>query len=238
MIHIQEATSISIFAPVASGKTHLMRKLMEPYRRVLWHDTTFEVDFSDKTFEHFFKPSQLVERFRQRSDYRIAYHPSTSDIVQEFDLVSRLYWQEDFSRWLVIDEVHEYANSMTLDSMFRYARKRLLGIVCASQRIADVPKVVTTNSRMIVLFFTPESRDHVAIRDRFGESVEEQVKQLRPLLYDDTSKVTKQYPECIVYRRGQPIEKYDLSPSKDISTHGNESGTSQETNTDTGTPAV
>lgn len=213
-LQIQESSLVSVFGPVASGKTYIMKKLMSPYRRLIWFDTTFEIDFSDADYEHVLSPWQLIERLHKgKSDYRIAYHPTMKDMVAEFDGIARVYWQEDFPRWLAIDEVHEYSNSAALDSIARYSRKRFLGVICASQRIADVPKIVTSGSRSVILFFTHEARDHIAIKDRFGDEVLSKTLGLRPLIFNDVSKQVKQYPQCVVYKRGEPIEIHDLEQS-------------------------
>jgi hypothetical protein len=210
MIQIQDATTIAIFGPTASGKSYLMQTLMEARRRLVWYDTTFELD-SHTDMEHFYSPSGLAERFLTgASYYRIAYHPYMRDVVKEFDHVCRIYWQIDFPRWLVVDEVHEYNGSDVLYRMMKYARKRYLGLILASQRVCDVDVGIRSNARMVILFNTAEMNDLRAIKDSWGTDAMERVKALQPLVYDDVAKQVKQIPECLVYRRGYPLEVVTL----------------------------
>jgi len=216
MIPIQEASTVALYGGTSSGKTHLMKTLVAPYRRVLWNDTTFEME-TDNSFEHIYSPSLLVNRFRNHNDersYRVCYHPTYRDIELEFDLVSRMYWQEDDPRWFVVDEVHEFNQCENIIPMLKYSRKRKLGIIIASQRICDVKPAIRTNCRTTILFFAHEMRDLAAIRESYGIEVMEEVKKLRPLIYHDVKKVVEQYPQVVVYRRGQPIEIHDLSPER------------------------
>lgn len=210
-IELQQASNMAIFGATASGKTYLMKQMMKPYRRVLWFDTTFEIETSETDYEHYFNLKDLKNRLiTGESFYRIAYHPTSPDIESEFDLLSRLYWLQSFPRWLVVDECHEMNNSQTLKPQLKYARKRGLGIILASQRIYDVKPHLRTNARSVVLFYAHEERDLIAISSSYGESVAQAVSQLRPLIHDDVTGITKQTPQAVVYRRGQPIEIVDL----------------------------
>lgn len=211
MIELQEASTMLVLGPTASGKTFLMRNLMKPYRRVMWFDTTYEIDDADREFEHFFNLPTWIDRMEKgESFYKIAYHPVSSDVEKEFDLVSRYFWQLDFSRWLVADEAHEFNNSQTLKPMLKYGRKRLLGILAASQRVCDLKPHVRTNARSVVLFYTNEGRDIDAISSSYGEETAEAVTKLKPLIYNDTTKVVTQTPQCILYKRGQGFTVIDL----------------------------
>jgi hypothetical protein len=60
------------------------------------------------------------------------------------------------------------------------------------------------------LFYAHEGRDLSAIEETYGSESAELVSQIRPLIYDDVSRVVKQVPQCVVYRRGQPPEVVDL----------------------------
>lgn len=211
MIELQEASTMLFFGPTSSGKTFLMRSLMRPYRRVLWFDTTYEIDDSDREFEHIYNLPTLVSRLTEGSSvHKIAYHPITADVEKEMDLVSRFYWHEEFSRWFVLDEVHEFNNSQTLKPQMKYGRKRLLGILAASQRICDVKPHVRTNARAVVLFYTNEARDIDAIAASYGDNTAEAVTNLRPLIYNDATKVVTQKPQCVLYKRGQGFTVIEL----------------------------
>lgn len=216
-IVLQEASTSLFFGATASGKTHLMREKMKPYRRVLWFDTTYDLDESDTSFEHVWGLKTIKDRLLTgTSDYRIVYHPTLSDIVTEFDLLTKLFWHLDFSRWLIVDEIHEFNDSETLRPAMKYGRKRLLGVLGASQRIYDVKPHVRTNARSSVLFYANEGRDLEAIRSTYGEQAMNAVKNLQPLIFDDVSKTVKQYPQCVWWKKGLPISIVDLAPKGGI----------------------
>jgi hypothetical protein len=93
----------------------------------------------------------------------------------------------------------------------RYARHNHLAIIGASQRIADVHKLFTSGARKVVIFYTQEARDLIAVRDRWGSECEEMVANLRPLLYNDQSKITRQIPQAVVIEKGSQPKIYDFA---------------------------
>lgn len=200
--------TVFICGPVASGKTHLILQLVTNKPDVLMLDTMME--FEDENYEHVWRnPQALCKILASPGHHKVIYHPG-KNLLESFRWASAAYWQLETPRWLVLDECHEYTAHENFDSLMRYARKRQLGVICASQRIADVPKSVTTNSRMIIIFYSSEARDYLAVKDRFGIEAAEAMRNLRPLLYNDETKRVEQTPEVVVYQRGKPIEIHDL----------------------------
>ena len=210
---LTDCTTVGVFAPVSSGKTWLLHKWVNAMERSCTLDTTAECMAEDYT--HIWaNPKQLAERLRDNPTYyRIAYHPGPN-IIEDFNWLTVSMWNVPNPRWLVIDEVHEVCsiNSVPerMNMLLRYSRHVLLGVIGASQRIADVDKLFTANCRMVVLFNTVEARDHIAISDRWGKEVDEQVKALRPLIYDDATKTVHQEPECLVWVRGRGTKVFAL----------------------------
>lgn len=208
---LRECQIVFVAGPVSSGKTYLMRRWAMMQERVLLHDVA--ADYLGNDFEHIWSGSQdkkalqvLVDRFKSNPHYfRIAYHVSAETIWEDFYYEYNCIWQLQQPRWFFIEECHEvYGAGMApgAETILRYARHNLLGVVAASQRIADVSPLLRSSARMVVLFHTKEFRDLIAIRERWGAEVEEAVKNLRPCIYNDDTRICEQEPECLVYLKG------------------------------------
>jgi hypothetical protein len=216
MIELGQCEITAVFGPMASGKTYLIEKEWLPAQnRVVRFDATGE-SLEDPSFEHVWKnPKALYERLEENPYYfKIAYHPGTN-IQEDFYWVVRCLWRLDVYKLLVCDEFHEVCNvSETpkfVQTMMRYARHNHLAVIGASQRIADVHKLFTSGARKVVIFYSQEARDLLAVRDRWGGEAEKMVANLRPLLYDDRTKVVRQIPQALVIEKGSPPKVYDFS---------------------------
>lgn len=202
--------------PVASGKTYLARKWYEALDRVVIFDTSAELD--ELPGEHFHQsPRKFAERMelseKESEGYHCVYHPGV-DVNVGFEWVVRAMWQPLDSRVLICEEVHEFMNpSYEHDHMrivSKYARKRNLGFVGVSQRIADTHRNFTSACRRTILFFTQEARDIDAISDRWGDDAASAVSALRPLIYRDTTGTTEQTPQALLIDRGQAPVVVDI----------------------------
>jgi hypothetical protein len=216
MIELGQCEITSVFGPMASGKTYLIEKIWLPTQnRYVRFDATGE-SMEDPEVEHIWKsPRQLYDRLTANPYYfRIAYHPGTN-IQEDFYWVVRCLWRLDAYKLLVCDEFHEVCNvnqtPLFVQSMMRYARHDHLAVIGASQRIADVHKLFTSGSRKVVIFYSQEARDLLAVRERWGAEAEKKVARLRPLLYDDRSKNVRQVPQCLVIEKGSPPKIYDFA---------------------------
>jgi hypothetical protein len=196
--------------PVASGKTYLAQKWYEMLPRVVVFDTSAEYD--ELPGEHFWQsPRKFAERIERSIDsdegYHLIYHPG-NDANAGFEWVIRALWQPLEPRVLICEEVHEFMNpSYEHDHMrivSKYARKRNLGFVGISQRIADTHRNFTSACRRTILFYTQEARDLDAISDRWGQEAAASVSNLRPLVHRDGTHTTEQTPEALFIERGQP----------------------------------
>jgi hypothetical protein len=215
MIELGQCEITAVFGPMASGKTYLIEKGWLPgQNRYVRFDATGE-SMEDANVEHVWKnPQALYERLRKNPYYfRIAYHPGTN-IREDFYWVVKCLWRLDCYKLLVCDEFHEVCSvnetPAFVQTMMRYARHDRLAVIGASQRIADVHKLFTSGSRKVIIFYTQEARDLIAVRDRWGSECEELVANCRPLLYDDRTRVTRQIPQCVVIEKGSPPKVYDF----------------------------
>jgi hypothetical protein len=225
MIELGECEITAVFGPMASGKTYLIEhEWLSTQNRYVRFDATGE-SMEDQGVEHVWKsPKALWERLEANPYFfRIAYHPGTN-IQEDFFWVVRCLWRLDVYKLLVCDEFHEVCNVSETPSFvqttMRYARHNHLSIIGASQRIADVHKLFTSGARKVVIFFTQEARDLLAVRDRWGGECEEMVANCRPLLYDDRTKNVRQVPQCVVIEKGSSPKVYDFKTGIYVSGDG------------------
>jgi len=214
MIILPPCINTFVSGPVASGKTHLLIQWIKPLTRVVAFDATGEF-VSDETMEHiWFSPATFLRRMEANQyAFRIAYHPGR-DVLDDFEWCVKILFQFDSVKTLAVDEFHlvcpNNAIGDDMEVLLRFARHAKVGIIGMSQRVADVHKLFTSGCRMVILFYTEESRDIEAISDRWGKDTAEMVANLRPLVYDDSTGTTHQIPQCVVKLKGQKARIYDF----------------------------
>jgi hypothetical protein len=224
MLEPLPVTMVGAFGPVASGKTFLVKHWLESMPRAIVLDVNQEYEI-DKDVDKVIiaNPKELVEYLKENEEkgwnYRVSYVP---DGLQEgFAWVVEAAWQMSEPRWLILEEVHNwmspYAKHPAMERLMRYSRKRGLGVVGTSQRLASVHKDFTASSRQTVLFQTDEPGDKQAVKERYGEEALSALESLRPLVYDDATGKVSQTPEALVHRRGKGIYKVDLQTGKESS---------------------
>lgn len=210
---LTDCTTVAIFGPVSSGKTHLTKKFLGKMERSITLDTPGEYFMPEA--EHFYDVNFLIDRLIANPYYyRLIMHPGT-EMAEPAHWCAHAIWQvEMLPRWFVIEECHEVAGRSVepaIKMLFRYSRKRKLGLICSSQRVADVSKALTDASRIVILFYTNEENNLQAIQDRWGMEVRKEVELLQPCIFDDATQVCSQIPECIIWERGKGYEKILLS---------------------------
>lgn len=221
MIDLVPCTTVGVFGPVASGKTFLFRKWLQKENRVVAFDATGELLTEPGLVSVWASPRELYARINASPYYfQIAYVPGR-DLQEDFNWCLRILWQFDSPKLLAVDEFHLVCPNNAIDddmeTLLRFSRHAKLGIVGMSQRIADVHKLFTSACRLTILFYTQEARDLDAIRDRWGSEVQAAVMRLRPLIYDDATKITQQVPQCVVCRKGAGFQIYDFATDTFIS---------------------
>jgi hypothetical protein len=216
VIDLGQCEITAVFGPMASGKTFLIEKEWIPAMppRYIRFDATGE-SMDDPNIEHVWRSPQALYKRLQENPYffKIAYHPGTN-IQEDFYWCVKCLWRLDVYKTIICDEFHEVCNvnqtPAFVQTMMRYARHNHLSVIGASQRIADVHKLFTSGARKIIIFYSQESRDLLAVRDRWGSQAERMVANLRPLLYDDRTKNVRQVPQCLVIEKGSPPKVYDF----------------------------
>jgi hypothetical protein len=196
--------TVFVSGPVASGKSWLLKQWVQSLERSVTLDIMAE--YGGEGYEEIWgSPKQLADRLAENPHYyRIAYHPK--NIPEDFHWAFCALWQLPQPRWFVIEEVHEVCgvNSIHEDmkTMLRYSRHNLMGIIASSQRIPEVNRLLTSVSRMNILFHTSESRDIESIALRYGHEVADAVSGLQRCIYNDVTKTLEQSPECVVHLSG------------------------------------
>jgi hypothetical protein len=206
---------IGVFGPMASGKTYLINQILERGNRYVRFDATGET-CDDPGVEHIWQsPAELYRRICARPYYfRIAYHPG-EEIEEDFRWCLKVLWKrKEIYKTLACDEFHEVCSvnetPKYVKTMLRYARHAHLGMIGASQRLADVHKLFTAGCRLVVLYRSDEARDIIAVKDRWGSEAADVFCNLRPLIHNDVTHVTEQVPQCLVIARGKKFRVYDF----------------------------
>lgn len=204
---IQGCITVFIGGPVSSGKTYLIKRMVDGFERSLILDAG--ADYLSESYGHVWSnPRELASVLAQNPyAFRLAYHPNQEFFQEEFHWSFASIWSLSHPRWFIVEEAHEVCANNALhpdaNTLLRYSRHNLLGVVFSSQRIADVDKLVTSSARLVVLFHTAEFRDIEAARLRWGPKVSEALERLRPCIYDDETQECLQHPECVVIVKGK-----------------------------------
>lgn len=218
MLALPDCKMTFVCGPVASGKTHLLKRWIATDNRHVVFDSTGEY-MDDGAHEQIWcQPRALYQRVKTNPYYyRLVYVPGRNRQT-DFAHVLNVLWWVDQPKLLVCDEVADICPVDQLDEniemLLRFARKDKMGFLTASQRIADVHKLFTGGCRMVVLFQTHEARDLDAIDARWRCAA--MVEELRPLLHDDVTNVTHQIPQCVVIEKGQKPYVYDFASEQRV----------------------
>jgi len=220
---LTEVTTVGVWGPVASGKSHLLKQWISGMGRVLVNDVTGSL-IGDDSVTHFWQTPKAMGQHLKENPYRfrVAYHPG-GNIEQDFRWCFHLAWVMDAPRWLVCDEMWQIAPnegphvSDEISLLARMPRHVKLGFIGASQRLQDISTVLRSGMRMNVFFHMEQDRELRAVAETWGNETADAVRELRPLIYDDASEQTHQVPECLVKFRGKPAMVYDLAGDQSTS---------------------
>jgi hypothetical protein len=212
MIAFPEGQTVGIFGPVASGKTHLIKTWLRTQNRFVAFDYSGEFLDDYETISQ--SPGSLLRRLQaNRYYFQIAYVPGR-DVETDFEWVLWSLWHQPVKKLLCCDEIHRICpNNGTgiegpMEILLRFARHASVSMIGASQRVQDVHTLFRSACRTVILFWTEENNSLNAIDDTWGCG--ELVRSLRPLIYDDINKITKQFPQAVLCQKGKRPEVIEL----------------------------
>ena len=211
--------TVLLLGPVSSGKTWLAKQWLATAPIVSERSVTLDTaaQFMDAEYFHSWgNPKEVAERLKENPYYyRCVYHPAGDALFSEFQWLTYAIWAVDNPRFFIIEECHEFASiNVThpqMKMMLRYSRHRdRLGLICTSQRAAEISTSLTDACRMAIIFKTDQTQNMEAICRRFAPIKIEDIESLRPCIYNDVKKICYQHPQVIVWMRGQGFKVYNL----------------------------
>ena len=211
--------TIVLLGPVSSGKTWLAKQWLASAPIVSERSITIDTaaQFMEEDYFHSWgNPKLIAERLAENPYYyRCVYHPAGDVLDEEFYWLACSIWAVDNPRFFIIEECHEFAGihrtHPMMKTMLRYSRHRdRLGLICTSQRAAEVSTSLTDACRMAIIFNTDQVVNQEAITRRFAPITVKDITALRPCIHNDVTGETLQHPECIVWLRGQGFKVYAL----------------------------
>lgn len=213
MIPFPEGQTIGLFGPVASGKTHLIRQWLTTQNRFVAFD--YSGEFLDDYEVITMSPGSLLRRLRaNKYFFRVAYVPGP-DPETDFEWVLWSLWHQPVTKVLCCDEIHRICPNIVngiegpMETLLRFARHASVTMIGASQRVQDVNTLFRSACRTVIIFFTEEINALKACDDSWGCG--NLVRSLRPLIYDDNAKVTRQVPQAVICRKGQSPVVWDFA---------------------------
>ena len=162
---------IAILGPTGSGKSYMVKKAL---RAGKFGARLIIVDIQD---EYPGEEISLLEVLEQDELPPYFYWRMVPENEDEVDRIFRLAMALE-NVWVIAEEVADYGRSPELLRTLRRGRRRGVNVVSVSQRPADVPRSVTANSALVVLFHLEEPADLEYVRKRVGKAGEEEVRGL------------------------------------------------------------
>ena len=191
----------TVFGKRGSGKTVLIQTYAKRCSRLLVWDVIGEYDdigYVCTSLDEFLE--QASERSEEHT-FKLVYQPvhEKRDIDECFDVFLRTAWIMG-GCMVIVDEIDMLCTPAKVPpELFKnlnLGRHRNLGLICASRRPAQVPRLVTSQSDAIVYFMTIEPNDLAYVKDTVGK---------------DGVQIVSHLPKyhCLVYRpgRGYAVEK-------------------------------
>lgn len=175
---------VTMLGKKGSGKTTLVKAMLDEFPRVLIVDTNREyADSVDVTFSELPEALDYLKNVaRQPADqpFSAAYVPE--DIPDDaLDFLRVAYTLENFV--LVLDEAHMYCRASVIPQpimmLVRLGRHRAISQIYVSQRPSTIPRDMTAQSDLIVSFQQHEGRDIDYMTRLFGRDADS-LKRLKP----------------------------------------------------------
>ncbi len=182
MMDKPEKIIILIFGKRGSGKSVLAKKACQDKKRLLIYDTIGE--YSEGVIVSGLDQLRDFWRKVYRGNFRIIYQPA--DPEGDFDSVCRqVALCEDLT--FVIEELDRFARPLAMSREFkeivqrgRHHRIELIGV---TQRPHGIDKLLTSQSKQMLIFNTTEPRDIDYFKDVVGYEVVKKIADLQQYQY-------------------------------------------------------
>ena len=178
-----KAEIILIFGKRGSGKTTLMKKLIEDQTRLIIYDPMWE--YSDATLKIFQNQMDLIKFLKKRGDtlFRIVYQPQQP--TQEFNFVCQLVYCL-YDVIFACEEIdlgtsHNYTPP-PLERIICQGRHKGISLYATTRRPPEVPKLLTSQANKLYVFKMHEPKDLAYFKEIMGDQAEK-IKELKPYQY-------------------------------------------------------
>ena len=191
---------ICIYGQRGSGKSIMAKYLLLKFPKYIVFDPLGE-------YSRFGKVVFSLEEINPE-DERIIFNPrDTPNNEETHDLVSKYVWDNLPNYCFLTDEIHMY-QSKALTTNFKkvitQGRHRGIGMICVSQRFANVNQTITTQASHLFLFRL-FGRDIETAKTYFGSDIEDLLRQLEEYHYIYWNTKQNNFLPC------KPIDKYIAS---------------------------
>lgn len=177
-----EKKIIPIFGKRGSGKSFLVKKLIESEKRLLIFDTLGEYT-NGVVFED---PRKLLEFWRNvyRKSFRLIYRPLNPQ--EELDPLAELVFDLG-NMTMVIEEIDCYCTpyeiSDAMAHIIQRGRHQGITLIGVTQRPFGIHRLITSQAKEIYVFNTNEPRDRDYLRMLLGTEIDAKLDALQQYQY-------------------------------------------------------
>jgi len=184
-----------VIGPKGSGKTYKVISLLEKEQRVAVFDMVHEQGYND-CIPYMNQPAEFAKAIDPSVEtFRVAYRPVLIDVQDnglvdspEFEPFVMLCFKRG-NMTMVIDEAHLLCNSRNCPKSLMVAnlvgRHRELSMILVAQSFSGIHPAIRKNADEFYFWKIIEPSDLDGIKDRCGDEVRDQVKNLKATETDD-----------------------------------------------------
>lgn len=179
---MSEKKIILVLGKRGSGKSFLVKKLIEKEPRLFVFDTLSEYEMG-VVFEN---EKNLVAFWRTvyRRNFRLVYRPLIPD--EEIKSACRLVYTLG-NLCFVVEEIDCYCSSFQIDENFAHViqrgRHKNITLIGITQRPYGINRLLTSQAKEIYIFSTNEPRDRDYLRTLLGQEIEGKLDALEQYQY-------------------------------------------------------
>ena len=156
-LHTGRNTIITLLGKKGSGKSFFAKKVIIP----LFHRLLIIVPLDEYHYYYTYTLPEFVGVQKEnytKNKFRLVYRPldENEDLFFKF-----VYSIENIT--VLIEEVDGYSNGKSIDPylerLFKYGRHKNINLICISRRPAEIGRLLTAQSDIIISFQQTEKRD-------------------------------------------------------------------------------